>query len=167
MALQLYKIATVEVGSAGASSIDFTSIPQGYTDLKIVMSARTTRASFVYGNLDIRFNGATTNRSAKFIEGSGSSVASFTTTTGDVYVTGATATANAFENLEIYIPNYTSSNYKSYSYDGVNESNTGNPAADLCAGLWSSTAPITSITFTDTTSTLIVQYSTFTLYGIL
>ena len=166
MALQIFKIGSYEVPSGGVASVTFT-IPSGYSDLKIVMSARTTRASFVYGNLDIRFNGATTNRSAKYIEGSGTSVASFSGTTGDIYVTGATATANTFESIEIYIPNYANTSYnKTYSFEAVNESNTGTPGADLCAGLWSSTAAITSIAFTDTTSTLITQYSTFTVYGI-
>ena len=45
MANTFKKIQTVTVGSGGAASIDFTSIPQTYTDLKIVLSARTNRAN--------------------------------------------------------------------------------------------------------------------------
>jgi hypothetical protein len=55
----------------------------------------------------------------------------------------ATATANTFGNTEFYIPNYTSSNYKSFSVDGVTENNA-TAAFALYAGLWSNTAAITS-----------------------
>jgi len=37
MANTLKKIQTVTVGSGGAASIEFTSIPQTYTDLKLVV----------------------------------------------------------------------------------------------------------------------------------
>jgi hypothetical protein len=37
----MVKIDTVTVGSGGAASIEFTNIPQTYTDLQIVLSARS------------------------------------------------------------------------------------------------------------------------------
>ena len=45
MANTFEQITTVTVGSGGASSIDFTSIPQTYTDLVIKTSARNTSTS--------------------------------------------------------------------------------------------------------------------------
>ena len=54
----LSKIATITVGAAGAASINFTNIPQIYTDLKIVMSARTTYNAPT--GQYISFNGSTT-----------------------------------------------------------------------------------------------------------
>ena len=40
MATTFTKIASVTVGSGGASSIDFTSIPSTYTDLCVKLSTR-------------------------------------------------------------------------------------------------------------------------------
>jgi hypothetical protein len=44
MALTYTAIKTVTVGSGGAANIDFTSIPQTYTDLVLKVSARMNRA---------------------------------------------------------------------------------------------------------------------------
>ena len=167
MALQLYKIATVEVGSAGASTIDFTSIPQGYTDLKLVGTTRSSNANN-YGDVYFTFNGVTTNRSARYLEGSGSAAASGTQTTmGAGSGQGNSATANTFGSWELYIPNYTSNNFKSSLADGVGENNATQAYATLVANLWSSTAAINQITIVPLSTFVFQQYSTATLYGIL
>ena len=49
-------IATVTVGAGGAASIDFTSIPGTYTDLLVLISARSTRSTDYRDELFIRFN---------------------------------------------------------------------------------------------------------------
>lgn len=169
MPLQLYKIASVEVGSAGAGTIAFSSIPQGYTDLKIVMSARCNNSSIV--NVPrLTFNGSTTGYSGKYVEGDGASTFANNAATDGcslVGVTAATATANTFGNLDVYIPNYASARYKSVSSDQVTENNATTAYADLQSYLWSNTAAITSITITPNSSASFVQYTTATLYGIL
>lgn len=171
MPLQLYKIATVEVGSAGASSINFTSIPQGYTDLKLVVSLRGTDANN-YINNRVSFNGSTSGYTSKLLYGLGSgtptSINNSVTTAVDFssYGTGSIATANTFGNVEVYIPNYAGSNNKSLSIDQVSENNATTSIAALTAGLWSNTAAINQVTITPGLGTL-VQYSTATLYGIL
>lgn len=173
MPLQLYKIATTEVGSAGASTVTFSSIPQGYTDLKLVASVRTDGASANnYGYLDIAFNGSTANYSSRRLLGYSTGVNSGTATRFLTVQDTNTATANTFSNMEVYIPNYTSANYKSLSSDGVTENNSGAAEAAFCtleAGLWSSTSAITSLAFSVYSGygTTIQQYTTFTLYGIL
>jgi hypothetical protein len=45
MATTYEAIATVEVGSGGAATIAFTSIPGTYTDLKLVASTRDTNGT--------------------------------------------------------------------------------------------------------------------------
>ena len=56
--------------------------------------------------------------------GDGSLAESGTNSTGQIAVVqGGNTTANTFSNYEIYIPNYTSANYKSASSDMVNETN--------------------------------------------
>lgn len=166
MALQIYKIATSEL-TADTASITFSNIPQGYTDLKLVVSSRTTNAA-ISGEVDIQFNGLTTNLSAKALQGSGSAAASYSLASRIAIsdTSGATATANTFGSAEVYIPNYTSANNKSMSIDGIGENNATAAYAELTAGLWSSTAAITSLTVISYNA-LLTQYTTATLYGIL
>ena len=168
MALQLYKIGSVEVGSAGASTIVFSSIPQGYTDLKIVVSGRVSGAGADF-HLNTYLNGNTSSYTARAVYGTGAAAASYTSTVAGYSgsLMGTSGTANTFGSAEIYIPNYTSSNYKSYSVDNVTETNGATVRTDLLAGLWSNTAAVTSLTLTTDDGTAFVQYSTATLYGIL
>ena len=166
MALQLFKIADVTVSSPQAT-VEFTSIPQGYTDLIIKINARTTRANS-FDILNAKFNTLSTNQTARILYGNGASAISTTDT--NIWAgltTGDTATASTFGNSEIYIPNYTSSNFKSMSIDEVNETNGTTAYAIMVAGLWSATAAITSIGFTSSTGSILMANSTFTLYGVL
>ena len=165
MAYTYSKIATVTVGSGGSSSIDFLAIPQNYTDLKLVYSVRTNRATTIDA-FYLRFNAETNdnNNSNKYIEGNGAT-ASSGTNLANILTTAASATASTFSNYEIYIPNYTSSNQKSISIDGVTENNASTSYLDLIAYKWSGTAAINQISLVPFAGT-IVQYSTATLYGI-
>lgn len=157
-------IQSVTVGSGGAASIEFGSIPQTYTDLKVVLSVRSSDTG---GSLRVYPNGATTNLSSRRLEGSGSSASSTTEASNIVVysVTLSSYTASVFSNIEIYIPNYAGSTNKSVSVDGVMENNATESYQNLVAGLWSNTAAITSLTLTKTTGTF-VQYSSASLYGI-
>jgi hypothetical protein len=160
----------VTVGEAGASSITFNSIPQtGYTDLKIVVSARDSSTADAAGNLyNISFNGSTTTYTNRLLYGDGASAASATAYTrmiGEATTNASGSTANTFGNGEVYIPNYTSANYKSWSSDGVAERNATNAYAALNAGLWSTTSAITSVAISPNSGSW-AQYSTFSLYGL-
>ena len=84
-----------------------------------------------------------------------------------MYNTGANATSSTFGNTEIYIPNYTSSNYKSLYSDSVTENNGTQILLGLNHSLWANTAAITSITIATATGGNYVQNSSFYLYGIL
>ena len=161
-------ISSSTVGSGGAASVTFSSIPNTYTDLKIVYSTRISSS----GNANaffITFNSSTTGYNTRFIEGAGSG------TPGSAYVTsryggldtGNTATSNTFSNGEIYIPSYLSSNNKSYVADSISENNATLGVQWLVAALWSNTAAITSIKLEpDSVSNTYLQYSSFYLYGI-
>ena len=168
MAVTHKLIQTITVGAGGQASIEFTSIPQTYTDLLVVYSARTSRSA-VYDAFRLTFNGSTTNYSSKYLQGNGSSASSFSGSTSFVscYVNGATSTSNTFSNNAFYIPNYTSSTYKSLSGEHLYETNATAADMFLTAGLWSNTAAITSISVTSDVGATIVQYSSASLYGIL
>jgi hypothetical protein len=165
MANTYHLLSSVTVGSGGTSSINFTSIPGTYTDLVLVMSLRQDGAG---SNVRYSINGTTTGYSEILLYGSGSAVGSVTAATSYfnlVYANGSGETANLFGNLQIYIPNYASSQKKSLSVDGVYENNSTGATQAITAQLWSNTAPITSITITPATTNW-VQYSTAYLYGI-
>jgi len=152
--------------NASAASVTFANIPQtGYTDLKIVVSARTTTTGTA-ANIAFSFNGSTTSRTNIYLGGNGSAASSGTS--GELLIWALPyndATANTFGNTELYIPNYTSSNYKSMSTDGVSENNATDGRVAFNASLWSNTAAINSITLTPQAGSL-MQYSTFSLYGL-
>ena len=155
--------------NASAASITFSNIPQsGYTDLKIVVSARTDLAGAQDNGL-ITFNGSSANFSYIRLYGDGSGGVGANTASANninIIYPGSTATANTFNNSELYIPNYTSSSNKSWTVDSVQENNTTEAYAFLIAGLWSNTAAITSVGLAPRTAANFVSGSTFSLYGL-
>jgi hypothetical protein len=158
-------IATVTVGSGGAASIDFTSIPATFTDLVVKVSARGSGSD---NSIVLKFNSSSSNYSARYIYGDGSAAASVTSTPNllTTSINPSTYTANSFGNAELYIPNYAGSSNKSSSVDGVQETNATLAYMALTANLWNDTAAITSINLSLGAGQNFVQYSTATLYGI-
>jgi hypothetical protein len=165
------KLASTTVGVTAQSSISFTNIPQGYTDLVIKVSGRTAAAQ---GVAELSFNSVTTNLSSRiiFAIGSGSAgSASYASQIRAGYIIGTDYTTSTFSNNEIYIANYSSNTFKSISIDSVTETNATEAYSSLNAGLWSNPSPITSLTFTvlnnnNGVASTFTQHSTFTLYGI-
>ena len=168
MADPTYTIISKSILGSSATSVDFTSIPSTYTDLKVVMSYRsdqsaTNDAGYCY------FNGSSSGYSNVFLYGYGSGYGSVGSNTTGIYLcplNAATSSANTFSNTEFYIPNYTSSNNKSVSVDGIQEDNNGTAFIALNAGLWSNTAAINRITIYPATGPNFVSGSSFYLYGI-
>jgi hypothetical protein len=166
-------ITSVTVGAGGAASVTLPAtgtIPATYTDLKVLVSARTNRSATVDG-IGVYFNGDTTSArySAKQLTGTGSGTQSTSNNPfndENMYASGNTATASTFGNGEIYIPNYAGSNQKSASTDSVSENNATSAYANLGASLYNQTTAITTITFVPITGSSILEGSTFYLYGI-
>ncbi len=158
--------------ASSQATIEFASIPQTFTDLYLVLSARTNRAS-VASDIYLQFNGITTATYSfrrLYGDGTGANSDSLTNNTQGgltAWAAAANATSNTFGNSVIYIPNYTSSNAKSWSADGVTENNNTSGYQAIYAGLWSGTAAITSIQIKDYNAASFVQYTSATLYGVL
>jgi hypothetical protein len=166
MANTMTLISSVTLSSAQAN-IDFTSIPATYTDLLIKTSARCTYVGSGQ-NYIIKFNNSTTGYTLRYLEGDGASAASGTSPGTFTYlgaIGGTTYPANIFNTVDIYIPNYASSNYKSFSVDDAIEANTTTAYAGINAELWSNTAAINQITLYAGAGNL-ATYSTAYLYGI-
>lgn len=167
MALVMTPIYTQTVGAGGAASVTFNNIPQVYTDLKVVASIRSTG---INGTLLVQFNNDTTNSnySMTYMWGNGSSTTSLRYS-APYFINSnrSDSTTSVFNNGEIYIPNYTSNNFKQLITDSVNENNGTYAEAWLLAGLWRSTSAISSIKFSQAVDTGFAQHSTFSLYGII
>lgn len=162
MATAFYKIATVTVGSGGASTMAFSSIPSTYTDLKLLITSSVTSNNYI----KININGDTgSNYTYKVIRGSGSAAGSFQQTdwTAAAYVFGYSD--SGWSSHSVYIPNYATSSYKSISSNSAQEANAATAYSWLGSGLWNSTSAITSITIASQTLNF-AQYSSATLYGI-
>jgi hypothetical protein len=161
-------IESKTLGTAQAS-IEFTSIPQTYTDLVLMCSLRASEDPGGIANQSyIRFNGTTTNYSERMLRGFNGSVSSNTNASTGFrwnYVNASPSTANTFTNNQIYIPNYAGSTNKSVSIESVVENNSSDNMMNIWAGLWSNTAAITTITFLPDANW--VAGSTISLYGIL
>lgn len=165
MAMEL--IETIEVGSGGAASIEFTSIPQDGVDLLLDFSLRkdgTFEASYAQFNSD-------TGSNYDFIRlyGNGSSAASTSGAAQTFVLIGSnsisTDTSNTFGNGQLYISNYTSTADKSVSSDSVSENNGTTAYQYLVAGKYSTSSAITSVKIVPVANSF-VQYSTASLYKI-
>ena len=160
-------ISTQTLGTA-AASIEFTSIPQTFTDLLILSSCRITTGG-ASTSLLLTFNSQTANRSSRNLVGltdSGTAISGTSTAMRGGRANNSGATANTFSNSSLYIPNYAGSTQKSASVDGTSENNGAEGYLDIVANLWADTAAITSIQLAANSENLVAG-STISLYGIL
>ena len=153
--------------TGSVSSIEFTAIPDTFTDLAIYLSGR---ADATYGQVyyETYLIVNSVSGSGKDLYGNGSAAAS--TSSGEIRIWGvpsSAATLDTFGNALIYIPNYASSTaYKSISIDSVSENNATASMTALAASIYSSNTPITSLGLNPYLTGNFVQYSSAYLYGI-
>ena len=166
--------------SPPVSSVAWTSISASYDHLLIKMSARsddTTGGTSTLTDTELQMgNGSIdtgTNYSDRALLAYGAGNALTTGSTGQdsiqrIWIPSDSTTADTFSVTNIWIPHYTSSNYKSaiITSSGENNSTTlyywGNIAV---AGLWHSTSAVTDLRL-NCVSHDFSSRSTFDLYGI-
>jgi hypothetical protein len=156
------KIASQTLTST-AASITFSNIPQGYTDLVLVMNYFSTASEWPM----IQFNSDTaTNYSFTEMYGNGSSPASVrqSSVSGIWVGYGAYSPAGSTNpgTIIINIKNY--ANATTYKTT-LSRSNSTN-GVEATVGLWRSTSAINTIVLKHQTATTYMAGSTFTLYGI-
>jgi hypothetical protein len=163
-------ISSITVGSGGAASIDFTSIPATYTDLVLKLSTRSTttdpdRTSVLYTS--VKFNNTATTYNTRTLRTTSAAEGSFDSSAFFGYTTSSAFNASNFDNGEIYIPNYAGSNQKSFSIDSSDEQNvaTYDSTLGLIAARWDGTSAINRITLALNYGNF-AQHSTAYLYGI-
>ena len=163
-------IATVTVGSGGASNVEFTSIPNTYTHLQLRIFADTNRTSATVASFNMQFNSDTSaNYSWHELYGNGTNIGVSTSSNASYCLlsrVGGSAT-NTFGSLVVDILDYANTNkYKTIKNLGGCDAN-GSGEVSFNSGSWRSTSAISSIKFTiNYDATLITQYSSFALYGI-
>ena len=160
-------IATVTVGSGGASTITFSSIPSTYTHLQLRMMVRETSTSNGY---DMQFNGDTGNNySRHYLYGTGSSAgaAAVTSTSSMILADAAvsTSTTGVFGASVCDVLDYTNVNKNKVIRTLGGYDNNGNGGIFFNSGLWMNTSSVTSIVIIPDAGNF-AQYSSFALYGI-
>lgn len=172
MALQLFKIASTTIDIPQAT-VDFTSIPGGYTDLYLVISSKTSATTSGENGTDInlRFNNDSASNYTNRIIYNTLSVGSIVNTGTSVYWSGqannsAGTMTNTFSSISIYVPNYAGATNKTVSIDSVAEANATTQGMVISSGVWQSTAAINRVTLLLVSGSFTAN-STFTLYGVL
>ena len=170
MAITYTLIASSTLGSS-AATVNFSNIPNTFTDLIAKFSVRATDAS---DWMIVKLNNITTTTySETWLRGTGSAASSarqdFTNYYGgngnDLLINLSGSTSNTFTNGEMYIPSYTANANKSTSFFMATENNATAANMTALAGIWRNTAVINQIEF-DTAGTSFTAGSSFFLYGI-
>lgn len=151
----------------GQSSADFTSIPQTYTDLYLLICARGN--GYNGTDLNIKFNGSSSGYSGRLIWKDGNTTAltaaSLGSTSGYMGVMpGAQAGTNAYGTAKGYISSYTSGTNKRMSTEFTTERMGNDTWIGFGEVISSVSAAITSISIIPAANFL--GSSTAYLYGI-
>jgi hypothetical protein len=166
-----FLIDTVTVGSGGASSISFASIPSTYQHLQIRGISRTNRAD-TNDFMTLRFNSDSgTNYAYHSLYGNGASAGGNDTgtSTGTPWsgvTAGGNATASMFGTAIWDVLDYKNTNkYKTTRLLSGTDQNSTTGRIYFMSNLWQNTAAITTVTIIPTYGTSFSQYSSFSLYG--
>ena len=163
-------IQTVTVGSGGASSVTFSSIPSTWTHLQIRAMARSTESGSTNTNAFFQFNGDTgSNYSEHQLAGDGSS-ASASAGTSQVWAytgltTGNSSSANMYGAFIVDVLDYANGNKNKTIKTLSGNDQNGSGYVLLRSGAWYSTSAISSIVITPGGGSW-QQYTQFALYGI-
>lgn len=140
--------------TSDSASIIFTNIPQTFTDLKIVISARHTNNG-AQDNIYFRFNqDSSALYSDKGFYHASTGIFGYSTTSAGqalmIASNGDTSLANTFSNVEIYVSQYRNTSiFKSFLVDGASLNNAVTYEAKrrtVQSGIYRSTNAITSVT---------------------
>jgi len=164
-------ISTVTVGSGGASSISFSSIPSTYKHLQIrILSRDSTGGGTGHNTCQIRMNSDTgSNYNHHVFYGDGSVAGAYawgTGTGGYAYETSQSGNAsNIFSPSIVDILDYANTNKNKTwrSLAGLELNNTSGNFS-MISGVWLNTSAINRIDFV--LPQPVAQYSQFALYGI-
>jgi hypothetical protein len=156
--------------SSNAVSLDFTSIPNTYTDLVLYVSTRNVTTTEQW--LSVGFNNNTSNYAMMFLWYDGGTLRGAAPTNQPPFLSSLAdqnSPANTWSNGQIYIYNYASAIGKSYTgWSAQATTSSSNSYWGFSGSKWANTAAISTINITtrQAPSVAISSGSTFYLYGI-
>lgn len=163
-----YELISTSLVSSNVTTLTISSLPTtGYKHLEVRFTARNGTASNT--NLRMTLNGSSTGYAYHQLYGNGTSVTSFASS-ANTYVqfregiVSNVGTAGAYSAGVISILDYMVTSIKSKTIRASYGSNP-NPQVALLSGLWTSTAAVTSMSFTVQSGTIGIG-SRFSVYGI-
>lgn len=165
-------IQTVTVGSGGASTVTFSSIPSTFTHLQIRGIWKNNYSSSDIAYVLLTINGTSTGYSYHNLRGDGTTVTGGSSGSGSNHPPALSLPSNdspyasMFGTGVIDILDYkNTTKFKTiktiFGFEG-----NGSGRAGFTGGYWGSLNAITSIQLTDQNGGNFVQYSSFELYGI-
>jgi hypothetical protein len=167
------------VPSGGVATITFAGIPNTYKHLQIRAIGQSSRATFGFDDVILRFNGDTgTNYARHYLGGDGSSAYAGAANTPSTYIYtdsiigSSTAGASFFGGFVMDIFDYTSTlkNKTVRTLGGIDLNGTVGGQGGritLNSGLWFATpSAINSLILSTASGTNFSQHSQFTLYGV-
>lgn len=165
-----YQLIQAITSTTGQYDIQFTSIPQTYTDLVVRISGRSTNGS-AQTDIGVYINSeGGSNYSYTRLKGDGfTGVVSNRISSGQSWqpnesLNASASTANTFSNIEVYLPNYASTTQNKCGYMfAAMENNSSAAFINSVALLRGATAAITTVGLNTGDWT---AGSTFYLYGI-
>ena len=165
-------IATVTVGSGGASSVSFTSISGSYQHLQIRGIGRCNLGGSPgqVQSLFVRLNGVTASNYAVHILGGDGSSASASAASSQTSMTSlglaatSNGTASVFGGVVIDILDYASTTKATTCRVLTGADYNGSGFVRLVSGLYTGTGAVTSVSLNPDSP--FVQHSTYALYGI-
>jgi hypothetical protein len=157
--MSTYEPIASQTLSSAAASLTFSSIPQGYTDLVLVIAGNNSSSTY---SPYIQFNGdTTTNYSITNMYGNGSTASgSQSTSTATAYFGSLGATQG---NAIVQIQNYSNATTNKTALIRINDAGFRVYASVM---LWRSTAAITSVTVFNESPGTFASGTTFSIYGI-
>ena len=160
-------LATQTLGTA-ASSVTFSSIPQGYTDLRMVISAKSTHTATT--QVKLNFNSDTSsNYSWTRLFGDGSSPGSDRTSATTYYELGyisGTDGSGGFDILTCDVMNYSNATTYKTSLTKWQDMNASSKYLMTVVSLWKKTPEAINTIALTTSNGNFATGSTFTIYGI-
>ena len=167
MANETYSYISGGILSTTASSYTFSNISTVYTDLKVIVCARSNAGADSF-RVTSNSTLVTYYNDLKEYDGASYSAGYYAGSNADFYggvAFGGTQAANMFSFAEVNIGNYTSSTHKAISAMQGNTNNIVNSQSmSFGGGQVGVTDPITSVTIS--CSSPMVATSSFMLYGI-
>jgi hypothetical protein len=153
-----YTLISSTVIGSNMTTVTISSIPSTYTDLNMLIVAKSSFVDTNWDQIRARYNGDTaTNYSDRDIYAQEATVNNASAGTANqqfnnagMYIpaSGDSAGTATWSNINFYIPNYTSATNKPINHYTVKRcDNNNNDFMTLDAGLWRNSATISSISF--------------------